>query len=100
MERRGALRPAPWNRSSHRSKEGPSMKHLLRPLTLIALAAMAPYICAQSAPARYPDRNVRILVGYSAGTTSDVFARIIAQKLGERWGQPVIVENRDGAAGS
>jgi tripartite-type tricarboxylate transporter receptor subunit TctC len=43
---------------------------------------------------------VHILVGYSAGTTSDVFARIIAQKLSERWGQPVIVENRDGAAGS
>ncbi|MBI3374515.1 MAG: tripartite tricarboxylate transporter substrate binding protein [Betaproteobacteria bacterium] len=43
---------------------------------------------------------MRIVVGYSPGTTSDVFARIIAQKLTERWGQTVVVENRDGAAGS
>jgi tripartite-type tricarboxylate transporter receptor subunit TctC len=55
---------------------------------------------ALGAGAAYPDKPVHVLVGYSAGTTSDVFARIIAQKLSERWGQPVIVENRDGAAGS
>ena len=63
---------------------------------LCALLAIATSL----AVAAYPERPVHILVGYSAGTTSDVFARIIAQKLSERWGQPVIVENRDGAAGS
>jgi tripartite-type tricarboxylate transporter receptor subunit TctC len=48
----------------------------------------------------YPSKTVRIVVGYSPGTTSDIFARIIAQKLSERWAQPIVVENRDGAAGS
>ena len=60
-----------------------------------AIAAWPLALCAA-----YPERPVKILVGYSAGTTSDVFARIIAQKLSDRWGQPVVVENRDGAAGS
>jgi tripartite-type tricarboxylate transporter receptor subunit TctC len=43
---------------------------------------------------------VRIVVGYSPGTTSDVFARMLAQKLSERWSRSVVVENHDGAAGS
>jgi tripartite-type tricarboxylate transporter receptor subunit TctC len=62
---------------------------------VFAIAAWPLALCAA-----YPERPVKVLVGYSAGTTSDVFARIIAQKLSDRWGQPVVVENRDGAAGS
>jgi tripartite-type tricarboxylate transporter receptor subunit TctC len=65
-------------------------------LALLVAAAAWPI----AALAAFPDKPVHILVGYSAGTTSDIFARIIAQRLSERWGQPVIVENRDGAAGS
>jgi tripartite-type tricarboxylate transporter receptor subunit TctC len=68
----------------------------IRWIAAVVLALAVPL----GANAAYPDKPVHILVGYSAGTTSDVFARIIAQKLSERWGQPVIVENRDGAAGS
>ena len=67
----------------------------IRWIAVVVLALAVPL-----ANAAYPDKPVHILVGYSAGTTSDVFARIIAQKLSERWGQAVIVENRDGAAGS
>ena len=74
------------------------MKNLLRVLLASALfAASAAHTWAQE---RYPARSVRIVVGYSPGTTSDVFARMIAQKLSERWSQSVVVENRDGAAGS
>lgn len=77
------------------------MKRFFTSLALFVLAAGAlPPVCAQSAATKYPERGVRIVVGYSPGTTSDVFARIIAQKLTERWGQTVVVENRDGAAGS
>jgi tripartite-type tricarboxylate transporter receptor subunit TctC len=76
------------------------MKNFVRWLVSFAFAAMAPLLLAQGALAKYPEHTVKILVGYSAGTTSDVFARIIAQKLSERWGQSVIVENRDGASGS
>lgn len=75
------------------------MRAILRVVFLAALAVGQLQSTVAAADA-YPSRAVRIIVGYSPGTTSDVFARIIAQKLSERWGQSVIVENRDGAAGS
>ena len=77
------------------------MKRLFRSLALLVLTTgVAPQVWSQTAAPRYPERSVRIVVGYSPGTTSDVFARMVAQKLSERWGQSVVVENRDGAAGS
>ncbi|MFL5040839.1 MAG: tripartite tricarboxylate transporter substrate binding protein [Xanthobacteraceae bacterium] len=60
---------------------------------LLLLAAMVP------ARAEYPDRSVRIVVSVAAGGGIDVMARMLAQKLGERWGQQFVVENRAGAAG-
>jgi tripartite-type tricarboxylate transporter receptor subunit TctC len=48
----------------------------------------------------YPTRTIRIIVGFSAGGFTDVLGRVIAQKLNERLGQPVIVENKPGAAGT
>src|SRR6516164_7407920 len=52
--------------------------------------------CAQA----YPTRPVRIIVGYSAGSASDIVARLIAQWLSERIGQQFVVENRTGAGGN
>ena len=72
----------------------------LAALAGLSLASTAPLAWAQGAKPNYPTRTVKIIVGFSAGTTSDVFARLVAQRLSDRWGQPVIVENRDGAAGS
>lgn len=54
---------------------------------------------AQSA-GNYPDQPIKIVVGYSAGGTTDILARTLAKKLNDELGQPVIVENRPGAAGS
>ena len=48
--------------------------------------------------AAYPTRPIKLVVGYPAGGASDVTARLIAQKLGENMGQPVVVENRPGSA--
>ena len=48
----------------------------------------------------FPSRAVTIISPYQAGGTSDIIARVLAQKLQERWGKPVIVENRAGANGA
>jgi tripartite-type tricarboxylate transporter receptor subunit TctC len=55
---------------------------------------------AADAQPDYPNRTVRIVVPFPAGGTADILPRIIAQKLRERWNQPVVVENRSGAGGN
>jgi len=62
----------------------------------IALAAAGSVIAADV----YPVRPIRIIVAYTPAGTTDILARIIGQKMTESWGQPVIVENRPGAAGN
>src|SRR5215510_15897096 len=48
---------------------------------------------------KYPSRPIRIVQGFSAGGVSDTLARIVADKLGERFGHPVVVETRAGGGG-
>jgi tripartite-type tricarboxylate transporter receptor subunit TctC len=47
----------------------------------------------------YPSKPVRIIVPFSAGSGSDVFARTLGPKFTETWGQQIVVENREGAGG-
>jgi tripartite-type tricarboxylate transporter receptor subunit TctC len=54
---------------------------------------------AEDLPKQYPERSIKILVGFAAGGGTDVAARIVAQKLTETLGQSVVVENRPGASG-
>ena len=67
-------------------------------LTAISLA-MASTFCAAQAPA-YPDKPIRMLVGFAPGGGTDTTARAISAKLGELMGQQVIIDNRAGAAGN
>jgi tripartite-type tricarboxylate transporter receptor subunit TctC len=71
-----------------------TLKHLVTVL-LVALAC-----AAASALAEYPDKPVKIIVPYPPGGTTDILARVIAQRLGERLKQSFIVENRGGASGA
>jgi tripartite-type tricarboxylate transporter receptor subunit TctC len=64
---------------------------------LVLLAALAPaVVCAQS----YPAKPVRLLIPFGPGGASDFVGRIMQPRLGELLGQPVVVENRPGAAGN
>jgi tripartite-type tricarboxylate transporter receptor subunit TctC len=65
---------------------------------LWAIVASLCFVCSAQA-LDYPTRPVRIMVGWAPGGITDVAARIVAQKLTEKWGQQVIVENRSGASG-
>ncbi len=60
-------------------------------VSLVSFAAVAQ---------EWPAKTVRIIVPFPAGGSADLLPRIVGEKLAERWGQPVIVENRPGAAGN
>jgi tripartite-type tricarboxylate transporter receptor subunit TctC len=60
----------------------------------LSLAAVSPSV------ADYPDHTIKIIVPFAAGGGTDVLARIIAQNLNSKWGQPVVVENQPGASGA
>ena len=72
---------------------------LLVPLSL-ALAPFAPFIVAPALAQSYPNRPVRLIVPFPAGGATDILARALSIKLGEKLGQPLIVENRPGAGGT
>ena len=63
---------------------------------LVALCALAPLAQAQDAAANYPNRPIRVVVAFAAGGGNDIILRLIAAKMQESLGQPVIVENRPG----
>ena len=74
------------------------MSRILPRLTMAVVAACA---ISQSALALdYPTKPVRLIVGVAAGGANDTVARLLAQTLSERLGQPVVVENRPGAGGN
>lgn len=86
----------------------------VRLLRVLTLAGLMVSLCAMAqAPAKgasqaagagttlpWPSRPVRIMVGFSPGSASDISARMLAPKLSDLWGQPVVIENRSGAGGS
>src|ERR1700704_2033019 len=69
-------------------------------LALFAGLLSAGIALAQSADARWPERPIRFIVPFTAGSSSDTVARLVAQKLGERLGQQLVIENRVGGGGS
>ncbi len=64
-----------------------------------ALALTALFLVTQAQAQTFPSRAVTVVSPYQAGGTSDIIARVLAQKLSERFGQNVVIENRPGANG-
>ncbi|EHP37682.1 protein bugT, partial [Cupriavidus basilensis OR16] len=78
------------------------MKSLIRlsAVLLAALPCLAPAADAPAADDGYPSKAVRIVVPFAAGGSTDVVARIIAEKLSQQFKQPFLVDNRAGASGN
>jgi tripartite-type tricarboxylate transporter receptor subunit TctC len=68
--------------------------HLVAALSVLLAAGAA------HAQASYPEQTIRILVGFSAGVAPDITARLLADRLSDAWGKPVVVENVTGAGGN
>ena len=69
---------------------------VIRSLLAAALVVLAPTVLAQS----YPNKPVKIIVAFTAGSATDILARVVAEQLTRSMGQPFIVENKPGAGGS
>src|SRR6187455_3515198 len=73
-----------------------TMRRLLLLLSLFVL----PFAVHEAAAQSYPAKPVRMIIPWAPGGTTDILGRVLAQKMSEKWGQPVVVENRAGAAGN
>lgn len=68
-------------------------------LLVLMVAASRPAVAQSDTAAGYPNKNIRIVVGFAAGGGNDIFARLVGQKLQTFIGQSVVIENRPGAGG-
>src|SRR5664279_4286005 len=80
-------------RPSWKSASRPSRENRLR----ILIASLV--IAASSSFAAWPEKPIKVYIGYAAGGSTDVVARLLQPKLGEKLGQPIIIENKPGGAG-
>ena len=77
------------------------MKTILKVFSaLLASAAITAMPSSWAQSAAYPNKPIKMYVGFSAGSATDIVARVVAKGLGDRLGQAVVVENRTGAGGS
>jgi len=76
------------------------MNRLITSTASLIVGVLMPWQATAQAPAAYPDRPVKIIVGFAPGGSSDVLARLSAQSLSKALNQSFIVENRSGATGN
>ncbi|AMN40827.1 Bug family tripartite tricarboxylate transporter substrate binding protein [Rhodoplanes sp. Z2-YC6860] len=71
----------------------------LRTITMAAACVLAAGLAKPAAAQDYPNQSIKMIISFGAGGGSDIVGRIIAQRMQEKLGQPVVVENRPGAGG-
>ena len=76
------------------------MQHIKQMLRIFSLCIMAVLSCAVNAQGTYPDRPIKLVVGFPAGQATDIVARLLADRVSWSIGQAVVVENRPGQGGS
>jgi tripartite-type tricarboxylate transporter receptor subunit TctC len=81
-------------------RAGAGLYRTVRTQFALILLLAAVFMAAPAVAQDYPTRAVKIIVPFPAGGTADVMPRVVADWLSKKWGQPVIIENRTGAAGN
>jgi len=72
-------------------------KHLIQATIAVGISLLAPFqACAQQ---KYPNHPIRMIVTFSAGSLTDILARLVGAKMTENWGQQVVIDNRPGGGG-
>jgi len=72
---------------------------LLQFLFVLAAAGLSTGVAAQASDTAYPSRPIRVVVPFTPGSATDIIARIVTPKMAERWGRPVVIDNRPSAGG-
>jgi tripartite-type tricarboxylate transporter receptor subunit TctC len=91
----------PTSKETRRLHELQPRTLAMQMMTLGGVLIAAAFTLAPPAQAQdYPSKPIKIVVPYAAGGGTDIVARLVAQKLQDKWGQPTIVENRAGAGGN
>jgi tripartite-type tricarboxylate transporter receptor subunit TctC len=72
--------------------------HSVCAAAVLAVAMSAP--CAHAQQQKFPSKPIRMIVPFSAGSQTDILARLIGQKMNESWGQQIVVDNRPSAGGT
>src|SRR4051812_23320168 len=67
---------------------------------LLALFAFLPALAHGQDAASYPSKAIHIIVPFTAGSATDIAARLVGERLNNAWGQAVLIENRPGAGGT
>ena len=101
--RRSALTPDPSPRVERGGSRSPSLACGGRAWDggRAFIGGLIVFLCGTpAAAATYPERPIRFVVPFPPGTTTDVVARLVAQRGGDRLGQPIVVDNRSGASGT